>query len=88
MTVSQEIYNALIPVEKAKPDLPEEWESVGAEKYRQSQEVLGFDFKNTDFLIVTYMEVKLGPEQYNGFMDKIGNLVEITHWLPLYEKEQ
>ena len=88
MTVKQEIYDALIPVEKSTPDLPEEWESKGAEKYRQSQEVLGFDLENMDFLIVTYMEVILGPERYSGFLDKIGDIVEITHWLPLYEKEQ
>lgn len=88
MTVSQEIYNALIPVEKAKPDLPDEWEFVGQEKWRSSQEVLGFDFENIDFFVCTYMEVQIGSEQRSGFMDKIGNLVKITHWLPLYEKEQ
>lgn len=87
MTVLEEIYDALIPVEKATPDLPGEWASIGQEKYRQSQEVLGFDYDNIDFFVCTYMEVKIGPEQHSGFLDKIGNLVKITHWLPLYEKE-
>ena len=60
MTVKQEIYDALIPVEKSTPDLPEEWESKGAEKYRQSQEVLGFDLeKATTHLVGKSLSISL-----------------------------
>ena len=88
MTVHKSIYDALIPVEKAKPDLPEEWFSVDDEKYRISHEVLGFDSENMDFFVCTYMEVQIGSQIERCFMDKVGYLVLITHWLPLYVSEK
>ena len=90
MTVSKKIYDALIPVEKAKPDLPEEWEEGNAPGffYRFSAEVLGYNDLSGEFDICSYVETKLDEDEpYGYFTDKPDELIHITHWMPLYEKE-